>query len=117
MQYNIFMRNSEIFIDFLNNELSNRGLSKADFSKLSGISQSQISRVLGGKNSPGMGFIQSASDALNLPREFLLEKAGIIQTKQIGSRLEAELIELLSKVNEQEFELILDFVRLLVKRK
>ena len=67
--------------------LESRGWNQSELARQTerrgaGISQSQISRVLGGEQAPTLSFCRSMSKALQVPLETVLEQAGLLQ--QVG---------------------------------
>ena len=111
------MGSSEEFIDFIKEELAKRNWSHAELARRSGISQAHISRVLKSKYSPGFEFFVSIASALNLPNEFILQRAGILSEKIDTNELVESIAFFTSKLTKEEKKLVLDFVKMLISRK
>ncbi len=86
------------FADWLQETLDERGLSRADLSRLSGISPSQISKILNLQSAPGKTALQSIALALKVPQETLYRKAGLIDEKGEFDETLAEANHLLSEL-------------------
>lgn len=57
------------FIEWLEHILNDRGMSRADLARASGLSAPHISRILNGEQSPGNEAIVSIARAINKPPE------------------------------------------------
>jgi len=70
------------FSEWLLELLNSRNMSMSEFSKRSGISQSQVSRVINGLFNPGTEFLNRTSKALNIPIEAAYQAAGIFPEEE-----------------------------------
>lgn len=73
------MENEKNFGEFLKHLRKNRGFTLKQLAELSGVSDSQISRIeLGTRGIPKPATLKKLAAALDVPHDSLLEKAGVI---------------------------------------
>ncbi|MBN1887667.1 MAG: response regulator [Thermoflexales bacterium] len=86
---------SEAFLNWLNDELQERGWSMRELSRRMGFSVSTVSRVLNGEQNPSGDFCQGLADAFNVPVNRVLWQAGLLA---VGDR--TELIDVCSQTRK-----------------
>ena len=69
------------FVEFIEDELTRREWSRSDLARKSGLTPTQVTRILSRKQSPGNAFIEGIARAFNLPLESVYQKAGVLPTK------------------------------------
>lgn len=70
-----------IFIDWLNNKLTEKGWTQADLSKRAQVSTAMISSVLSGRREPGINFCNSIASVLRVPPEDVYRLAGLLPSE------------------------------------
>lgn len=98
------------FSAWLIEEMEQKGLSQRDLSRLSGLSQGAISKVINGDRNPGFSFVEGVSRALNLPVEIIMEKAGLLNSSGYQSELVTEIKYKISMLPEDKLQSLLDIV-------
>lgn len=71
----------ETFSEWLVQILKEKNMTQAELSRLSGVTNAQISRVINGSRGIGPEAIAAIARALRLPPERVFEKAGILPPK------------------------------------
>ncbi len=105
------------FGEWLQEELNDRHLSQKEFSAISGITQSQISRIISGERGAAEKTILAIAKGLNLTPEFVFRKAGLLPQKLKVSQQTEEIIFLLEQLSQNEREEIEDLIRVKISRK
>lgn len=67
----------ETFADWLLKELKNKNMSQADLARASGVTNAQISRVIGGSRGVGPEALAKIAKALHASPEYVFELAGV----------------------------------------
>jgi len=100
------------FTDWLQNELTVREWTQADLSRRSGVSASQITRVMSGERGIGNDGLVNIARALNLPAVNVFRAAGILPpVPETTEEIEMILHEI-SKLPKEDQAEILAFVRM-----
>jgi transcriptional regulator with XRE-family HTH domain len=98
------------FAEWLRDQINLHGWSQAEFSRRSGISAPQITRLLNREQRPGEDSIIGISRALGLPTETVLRAAGILppiqETEDIIERILYELGGTKIETKQQALEII-----------
>lgn len=66
------------FVDWLSNEIRERGWGNNELARRSGVTSSSMSRLLTEQNNPGLEICIGIADALGYPPEYVLRKAGLL---------------------------------------
>lgn len=66
------------FVEWLNQELNQRGWSYSDLARRAALSRSAVSTVISETQAPGLKFCVKVSKALGYPPEYVLRKAELI---------------------------------------
>lgn len=77
------------FQEWLNKQLFDRNLIPADITKRTGLSSSQISRIISGEREPGIDALIAIADALYLPRSQVFVAAGILENNNLDPKIES----------------------------
>jgi transcriptional regulator with XRE-family HTH domain len=104
------------FYEWLQAEIEDRNWSQAEFAKKSGISASQVSRVISGLRPPGNEFIEATSHALRLPPEEVFRRAGLLPPKPVKTEAIEELLHLASDLPPDQVQELIDLARLKLDR-
>lgn len=103
------------FSDWLQSELKKRGWDQADLVKRSGISQSQVSRIMNGMRRPGPEATTSIAKALHIPTDEAFRRAGLLPPENTNltpsdEKTLAELIEKVASLSPENQRLVFDLV-------
>lgn len=109
---------SDQFRQWLTSEMEKQRYSQASLSKVMGISQSFVSRVLSGEKTPSVDFCIKIAQALDVPPEKLLRLANILPTSPASddSTLQ-ELMDLARNLSPEDQKEILEYVRFRYQRR
>jgi len=111
------MDNREEFAQWLDDKLHQKGLKRAEFARLTGISAPQITRILKREQRAGPGSIKAIAKFLEVDEESLYKLAGY-RTVRI-KKIDEEVIALYDKIMElpsQQRHTLADFVDYLYER-
>lgn len=108
------MENLE-FTDWLHNELRRRGWEQADLVRRSGMSQSQISRIMNGMRRPGPEAMTNIARALHVPADEAFRRAGLLPPENANltlgdQRSFAEMVEMIAALTPENQRLVFDLV-------
>lgn len=98
------------FSEWLQQKITESGLSQSEIARRGGTSHARISQVLAGEK-PGASFCLAIARAFHLPPEYVLEKAGIvppIPSTNDDTTL-SELIEVARKLSPEKRQEVLKF--------
>jgi transcriptional regulator with XRE-family HTH domain len=99
------------FPKWLNDQLENRGWSQAELARRSGISPSQISRLINDSRGIREKSVLGISNALKIPPEDVYREAGLLpRVTQKKSQLE-ELDHLASLLSRDDLQEVIDYAR------
>jgi transcriptional regulator with XRE-family HTH domain len=100
--------------DFLNDEIEERGWSKRELARRSGISSAQVTDVMNERAQAGAEFCVSVARALGEDPEDMLRLAGILPPLPPAVREEGEALRLFRSFDPQAREVILVTLRCLL---
>jgi transcriptional regulator with XRE-family HTH domain len=100
--------------DFLNDEIKERGWSKRELARRSGVSSAQITDVMNERAKAGAEFCVSVARALGEQPEDMLRLAGILPPLPPAVREEREFVRLFRTFDPQAREVILATLRCLL---
>jgi transcriptional regulator with XRE-family HTH domain len=107
----------EVFIEWLETELKNRGWQPAELSRQAGLNTGSISRILNGTRKPGSEICVAIAQALNMPAEEVFRQAGLLPSKTPESTGESELLHLYRQLDRDKQKLALATLRVWVEGK
>jgi transcriptional regulator with XRE-family HTH domain len=87
-------------VDFLNKDMKNKGVTAADVTRRTGLSPSQISKILNRESPAGVKALDCFAVALNLPKETLYQIAGRLSKPKNDDQKRQELNHLFDMMTE-----------------
>jgi transcriptional regulator with XRE-family HTH domain len=99
------------FIDWLRNELRERGWTQAELARRSGISPAHITKALNGERGFGEQSIRAIANAFNLPAEHVFRMAGVLPPVSAEKSKMAELSYLLNMLDDDDLDELIRFAR------
>ena len=103
------------FSEWLQNVLKEKELIQADLVRLSGLSPSQVSKIINLHSPPGDKAIQAISKALQLDANIVYRAAGKIPKVTIKQATMEELESIISQLPPDQVDELLEIGRLKVK--
>lgn len=108
------MGNDRLFMEWLIDEISNRGWSQADLAKHAGMNRQAVNKLINGERNPGPDSCQAIALAFKLPPEFVFRKAGLLpHSNNIDERVE-RINHKISQLPQDDQERIEAFVNTLL---
>lgn len=102
------------FNDWLIEEMNRRDWSQADLARRSGLSSAGLSRILSGRRGIGYDACVSISDALDLPIEIVLRKAGFLPEDGAPSHISDQIIAYkVAELPQHQKDQVLQFIEFL----
>lgn len=98
------------FTQWLQNELKKKGWTQADFARATGISPTQVARIISGERGLGIESLVSISNVFNISPITLLEKLGLITSNSNQKINLADWERLLSQINDEDREEIYEIL-------
>jgi transcriptional regulator with XRE-family HTH domain len=95
----------EKFHVWLSEELDRRNMSQADLARACRVSTAHISRIVSGERNVGTKALTNFAQALNLPVDFVFEKAGFLPPTSDLSPTQRTLIDLAKDLPDNDVEL------------
>ena len=105
------------FVDWLDNELMVRQLTRYELSQRMGMSQSTLSLIWSGQRKPGVEFCKALADALMFDEAFVFRKAGLLSPKTNENPLFVEMGVLMEKLPVEEQRELVQIARLKLEKK
>lgn len=106
------------FAEWLQGEMNVREMTKADLVRASGISQSQISKILGMQSPPGKKSLKAIAQAFHLPPEYVFRIAGLLPDQQEPDDLRKKILDYkLAELSDDELERVIEYIEFLQHRK
>lgn len=99
------------FVDYLLMNMEEKGLIPADITKRSGLSPSQVSKILNRESPPGKKAIDNFAIALRLPVDDLYRRAGILPVKPSDDETVSEITHIYHNLTDENREDLLDYAR------
>jgi len=97
----------QTFATWLANELEKRDMSQSDLARASGVTRAMVSKTINGKSGVSAKSFANISRALNLPLEFVFEKAGLLPPSGL-SEAQRELIELVREMPDEDVDALIE---------
>ena len=107
----IYFAMEKSFIEWLQDELSDRGWSGSELSRRSGVSQSAISLVLSGNRQPGTEFCDGIARAFKIPVDSVYRVAGLLPVKPSDDETVSEITHIYHNLTDENREDLLDYAR------
>lgn len=105
------------FGNWLRDKIKASGRNQAEFSELIGIEQPQLSRILSGTRGASNQVLENIANALGIPSEIVLLKAGILNPKPVRDEKIDEALHILNMLDGDDLEEIIQIARLKLERK
>ncbi len=105
------------FPAWLRNEIREKGISAAEFSRRSNLSPSQVARLLSGERNPGEESLRAISDTLGIPIEVSYRAAGKLPSKPKDNVEFEELLFLWSQLNPLDRQEMKEFIKIKLEHK
>lgn len=96
---------SDAFIQWLINEINDRGWANNELARRAGLSKSIISNVLSDKQPPTFQICLGISRAFLVAPEIVLRKAGLLPPTPTPEKIQ-RLIDIISGLSEEELDLV-----------
>lgn len=114
LQGNIDLRMNKVeFVEWLENVLQERKMSRADLARSSGISAPQITRILNGEQTPRVDSINSIARAIEKTPEEVFRRAAGISNVENGA-IEKEAAHLVNLLPDDMKQTAVRYLRYLV---
>ena len=94
---------------WLKSKLSETGITQAELSRRSGVSQGHITKVLNGDRGLGEQALKGIAEAFNIPLEEVFRVAGILPEVPESTSKEEKLLHMFRQMNEKQQQDILDY--------
>lgn len=107
----------EKFHLWLSEELDRRNMSQADLARACNITAAHISRIVSGERNVGTTSLTNFAQALNLPVDFVFEKAGFLPPTSDLSPTQRTLIDLVKDLPDSDIELAVVLLEKLKSRR
>jgi transcriptional regulator with XRE-family HTH domain len=98
-------------VEYLLKVMEERELIPADITKRSGLSPSQVSKVLNRESPAGQKALDSFAKALNLPPDDLYRRAGILPMKPNADEVVTEIVHIYHMLSEDNKGDLLDYAK------
>lgn len=112
-----FMRETEVdLVEFLLLEMRSKSITPADITKRTGLSASQVSKVLNRESPAGAKAIECFAQALSLPIDVLYQHAGILPKPLRHDEKRQELVHLYEMMNDDNKEDQIAYARMKLEK-
>lgn len=105
------------FSQWLQNELTARGMSQADLARKSGLTTGAISNLINDVRHPSVEALLAIAKALKLPADALFRIAGILPETAETSVEDEELLFLFNQLSTNDQQELLEIARMKVSRR
>lgn len=95
--------------EWLRSKLSETGITQAELSRRSGVSQGHITKVLNGDRGLGEQALKGIAEAFNVPPEEVFRAAGILPKVPQTTAQEEQLLFMFRQMNDKQRQDILDY--------
>lgn len=99
------------FSEWLHNQLKEHGWTQAELARRSGISPSQITRVLSGSRGLGEQSVRAIADAFKLPPEEVYRAASLLPPISKERSQLSELTYLINLLDDDNLQEVIDYAR------
>lgn len=103
-------------VDYLSKAMSDKDLIPADITRLSGLSASQVSKILGRKSPAGLDAIECFAIALDVDFNVLYRLSKNLPMPPENDARRNELVRLYDKAKENSREDIIDYAKMRVEK-
>lgn len=103
-------------VTFLLEEMRVKRVSPADITKRTGLSASQVSKVLNRESPAGIKAIECFAQALGLPVDILFQYAGMLPKPLNHDEKRQELIHLYETMDNENREDVIDYARMKLEK-
>lgn len=107
------------FVNWLRQELNQRGWSYQDLADRAGFSKGAVGVVMSQRQNPGLEFCDGVAKAFHLPTEVVLRNAGLIRPSPNDVNIDAEFQEVLDifgDLSEENRKDALKYMQYLLER-
>jgi transcriptional regulator with XRE-family HTH domain len=104
------------FSQWLDQRLDERGWSRADLSRRSGISEAALSLLYSGAREPGKKMCAGIADALHLNHDDVFRAAGLLPAKPSDDETVSEIMHISHTLTEENRQDVLDYARLRLEK-
>ena len=104
------------FAIWLKDQLDQRDISQAELSRRSGLSPSQVSKILNMHSPPGRKALEAIASTLRIPPETIFRAAGLLPPQEQGVATLEEVNYKLSLLPPDQQQQVLVFVEFLLER-
>lgn len=102
-----------MFIDWLNDQLRERGWKQADLAKFSHLDTSYISNLINGKRNPGPVACKALASALRIPLDTVYQAAGLLRNpKPDNDGIIEEITDIYTRLDDDNRIDALEYFRL-----
>lgn len=102
---------SEIFSDWLKKILKDKGWTQGELYRRSGVSRGALSNIISKRRDPSPETCNQIAEALNLPAEFVLRKAGYLDPLKPDSAVVSQILEIVRQLNDSDQKEVLKYAR------
>jgi transcriptional regulator with XRE-family HTH domain len=106
------------FVEWLENEMKQRGIIPAELARRGGITRSAVSKLLSRQQKrPGIEMLDAIARALDMPKEIIYQKVGYLPAEQKVSPLSSAILFLIEQLPIDDQEEMLDYARMKLERR
>lgn len=98
------------FVTWLNTEMDRRGWNYSELARRAGLNASTLSKAISGYNRPGLELCVGVAEALGVPPETVMRRAGLLPKSAEDDPAFAEIVDILRNVSRKELLNILEYV-------
>jgi transcriptional regulator with XRE-family HTH domain len=103
--------------EWIQENLAERGWSQSELARRSNLSSTTISDVLSGSAKPGFNFCKGVAQALGVPTEEVLRKAGLLPPEPEETTTTRELMRSFSQLTVEEQRMVIEMIHGLYERR
>lgn len=98
-------------VDWLTEEIENRGWSLRELGRRAGLSHATISNILSGQTNPGLDFCVGIARALDVSAESVLRRADLLPRRAEETESRREMLYLFDQLTEETQETVITMLR------
>lgn len=102
---------SEIFGDWLKKILKDKGWTQGELSRRSGVSRGALSNIISKRRDPSPDTCNQIAEALNLPAEDVMRRAGHLEALEPDSAAVRQILEVVRQLNDDDQKEVLKYAR------